>query len=84
MTDLMIEAGHGYPDTARHFSRAQSYDQVGRLVSATGSPSTSSSLPYSQSYGYNELATQPHTAVLTTIRVGPRMGGLSKIIGGRT
>ena len=56
MTDLDDRGQDiGYPDTARHFSRAQSYDHVGRLVSATGSPSTSSSLPYSQSYGYNEF-----------------------------
>ena len=45
----------GYPDTARHFSRAHSYDQAGRLVSATGSPSNFSSFPYNQSYGYDEF-----------------------------
>jgi hypothetical protein len=31
----------------------QSYDHVGRLVSATGTPSQVSSLPYNQSYGYD-------------------------------
>src|SRR2546425_53900 len=35
----------------RHFSRAQSYDQVGRLVSATGTLG----LPYNQSYSYDEF-----------------------------
>jgi YD repeat-containing protein len=43
----------GYPDTARHFSRAQSYDQVGRLTSATGSPSQFATFPYSQNFGYD-------------------------------
>jgi YD repeat-containing protein len=43
----------GYPDTARHFSRVQSYDQVGRLTAARGAPSTYSSFPYDQSYGYD-------------------------------
>jgi hypothetical protein len=45
----------GYPDMVRHFSRAQSYDQVGRLVSASGSLSTFSSFPYNQGYGYDEF-----------------------------
>jgi YD repeat-containing protein len=52
MTDLDDRGQDtGYPDTARHFSRAQSYDQVGRLVSATGTLG----LPYNQSYSYDEF-----------------------------
>jgi hypothetical protein len=43
----------GYPDTARHFSRVQSYDQVGRLTASRGTPSNYSSFPYDQSYGYD-------------------------------
>jgi len=52
MTDLDDRGQEiGLPDTARHFSRAQSYDQVGRLVSATGN----SGLPYNQGYSYDEF-----------------------------
>ena len=39
----------GYPDTARHFSRVQSYDHVGRITNASGVPG----LPYSQSFAYD-------------------------------
>jgi hypothetical protein len=54
MTDLDDRGqDYGYPDMARHFSRVHSYDHVGRLVSATGTPSQVSSLPYNQSYGYD-------------------------------
>lgn len=41
----------GYPDTARHFSRAHSYDQVGRLTAATGTPQAT--FPYNQNYSYD-------------------------------
>jgi YD repeat-containing protein len=41
----------GYPDTARHFSRARSYDQVGRLTSDKGA--TSSTFPLNQNYAHD-------------------------------
>ncbi len=41
----------GYPDTARHFSRARTYDQLGRLTSDKGA--TSSTFPFNQSYSYD-------------------------------
>jgi YD repeat-containing protein len=43
----------GYPDTARHFSRAHSYDQAGRLTSASGSPAQFATFPYSQNFSYD-------------------------------
>jgi len=51
MTDL--DDRLGYADTGRNFSRVQSYDHVGRLVSASGTPSQVSSLPYDQRYAYD-------------------------------
>jgi YD repeat-containing protein len=41
----------GFPDTARHFSRGRSYDQLGRLTSDKGA--TFSSLPLFQNYSYD-------------------------------
>jgi hypothetical protein len=40
-------------DTARHFSRAHSYDQAGRLTSATESPAQFATFPYSQNFSYD-------------------------------
>ena len=41
----------GFPDTARHFSRARSYDQAGRLTSDKGA--TSSTFPLNQNYAHD-------------------------------
>ncbi|HEV7746049.1 MAG TPA: hypothetical protein VGO56_13700 [Pyrinomonadaceae bacterium] len=43
----------GFPDTARHFSRARSYDQAGRLISDKGMGS--SGLPLNQTYAHDEF-----------------------------
>jgi YD repeat-containing protein len=50
MTDLDDRGQDpGNPDTARHFSRVQSYDHAGRLTNSSGVPG----LPYVQSYAYD-------------------------------
>jgi YD repeat-containing protein len=41
----------GYPDTARHFSRARSYDQLGRLTSDKGA--TVNTFPFNQNYAHD-------------------------------
>jgi YD repeat-containing protein len=49
----------GFPDTGRHFSRARSYDQAGRLTSDKGT--TSSAFPLNQNYAhdaFNNLTTR--------------------------
>jgi YD repeat-containing protein len=62
MTDLDDHsATPGYPDTERRFSRRYGYDQAGRLTTATGvgSSGQSYSLPFSQSYVYDEFDNLP-------------------------
>ncbi len=60
MTDLDDRAQDiGFPDTARHFSRVQTYDHAGRLTTAKGTPQ--SSLPYVQNYArdaFNNLTSR--------------------------
>jgi YD repeat-containing protein len=41
----------GYPDTARHFSRAMTFDHAGRITHANGVGS--SGLPFNQGYNYD-------------------------------
>jgi YD repeat-containing protein len=43
----------GYPDTARHFSRAYSFDQAGRMSAASGAPGATSNFPLNQIYAYD-------------------------------
>jgi YD repeat-containing protein len=51
MTDLDDRDDILHPDTARHFSRARSYDQAGRLTSDKGA--TSSTFPLKQNYAHD-------------------------------
>ena len=51
MTDLDDRPQNGNGDTSRHFSRVQTYDQLGRLTSVN--PIESSGLPFRQNYAYD-------------------------------
>ena len=83
MTDLDDRNGDiGYPDTARHFSRARSYDHAGRLTSDKGA--TTTSFPLTQTYAHDAFNNLTSRWGAITTRIRRRIPRAIPITGGTT